>query len=436
MIRFSIELLAIILELLIYLVFFHDFFGKARFSTPVMTLIYISIGAISMVVSYFPVPDMVQTISYIGTIMLLGLCYQGQLFVKLFVPFLFQIASINVEQSMAMILGPMRIAVELYGEAGFNLYYFTGVVLSNLTILLLVKLLANGRDYLFIKRQDIDYPVYFVVLFAVPLCLFYCIERMAELIARIGDFSLSMILPVLLLTMLITAFLLLFDILLQSLERKRQIELLGKQLELEQQYHAILLDKHQQFQGLRHDMKQNMSNIANLIKNEHFTEAMQYAQQQSGQLAQTSVVETGHPLLDSILTVKETQANQSGIQMQTYVSAELQQISVDVSDIVSICSNALTNAIEAVSQITQPDARKIWFHLTQDESYLHIVVRNTTAGEVKIQNNTIPTTKADKTTHGFGLQIIQRITAKYEGTCTLDYHNQMFSIKIILPLNQ
>ena len=434
MIQFSIEILAIVLELLIYMVFFHEFFGKAKFSTAVMVLIYTVIGIVSLAVSCLPVSNIIHWCIYIGAILILALCYQGHLFVKLLVPFVFQLASMAVEKCYAMILGPMRMAMELYDDAGFSLYYFTGVVLSNLTILLMVKLLANGREYLFVRRQDLDYPMYFVVLFIVPICLFYCIEQVGTLIVQTGAFTLPMILTEILLTALTTAFLLLFDVLLQGLERKRQIELLGKQLELERQYHTILLDKHQQFQELRHDMKQNMNAIAGLIKNEHYSEAMQYAEQQSGQLACTSVIETGHPLLDTILTVKEQQAAQEHAQMHTYISADLQALPIDIGDIVSICSNGLTNAIEAVRHIENTDERKIWFHITQDHGYLHIVVRNTVAADLKIQENHIATTKEDKTMHGFGLQIIRRITAKYEGTCTLECRNQIFSLKVILPI--
>ena len=434
MTKFWIDVLAIILELLIYMVFFHHFFGTAKFTKLTMAGIYSVIGIVSLIVSYFPVPDTVQTISYLGTIMLLALCYQGKIFIKLFVPFAFQLASMAVEKSYAMILGPMRLAVELYGDAGFNLYYFTGVVLSNLTILLLVKVLAAKYMHSYAKRQDMDIPLHYIVLFAVPLFMFYCIEQMALLITQTGDFSPHRIIAILVLTGFTMAFLLLFDVLLQSIERKKQLELLGKQLELEHQYHAILLDKHQQFQGLRHDMKQNMNNIANLIKNEHYTEAMQYAEQQSGQLAQTSVIETGHPLLDSILTVKEQQAHQVNAQVHTFIAAELSQLSVDIGDIASICSNAMDNAIEAVCQVESQEERKIWFTITQEQHFLHIVVRNTVAEDIKIMSNRIPTTKEDPALHGFGLQIIQRITAKYNGNCALECHDRMFSIKIILPL--
>lgn len=49
-----------------------------------------------------------------------------------------------------------------------------------------------------------------------------------------------------------------------------------------------------------------------------------YAQQQSGKLALTAVVQTGVPLLDTILTLKAEQAQQAGVQFESYVSVQLQ----------------------------------------------------------------------------------------------------------------
>ncbi|MBQ2995518.1 MAG: hypothetical protein IJD56_08460, partial [Peptococcaceae bacterium] len=90
MIQFSIELLAIVLELLIYMVFFHEFFGKAKFSTAAMVLIYTAVGIASLAVSCLPVSNMIHWGIYIGAILLLALCYQGPLFVKVLVPVVFQ----------------------------------------------------------------------------------------------------------------------------------------------------------------------------------------------------------------------------------------------------------------------------------------------------------------------------------------------------------
>lgn len=64
------------------------------------------------------------------------------------------------------------------------------------------------------------------------------------------------------------------------------------------------------------------------------------------------------------------------------------------------------------------------------------MVRNTTAGDVKIVNNDIVTTKEDKTLHGYGLKIIRSVTDKYQGTLSLQYKDNLFALKVLLPMKR
>lgn len=428
--------LAIVLELIIYFFFFRHFFGRAKFLPKTMFAIYAGLGVLSFCLSWFEELDPIQTIGYFAVILILAMCYKGQIFVKLFVPFLFQAIGIMVEDCYALFLEPLRLAGLAYGEAGHNIYYFTGVVLSNLTILFLVRFLANAKDYLFIRKHDIEIPLYFSVLFVFPAAMLFVISQLEMLVLKMGHISLVAMMPTLILTGFTVAFFFFFDGMLQSIQNKQQLELLRSQLEQEQRYHTILLNKHQKFQQLRHDMKYSFSNIAGLIKNGHSEEAMQYAEQQSGQLARTSVIETGHPLLDTILTIREDQAKTLGAEFESFVSTDLSRVDISIDDLASLCSNALSNAVEAVEQIVEPSRRKIWCSITQDKQYLHIAVRNTTAHDVTITDNTVETTKADKNLHGFGLKIIRQITEKYNGTYTLQCKNCMFTVQITLPISR
>ena len=436
MVAIAIDALAILLELIIYFFFFRHFFGREKYSSGIMFAVYAGVGVVSFCLSWFEALDSVHLIGYFVVILLLAMCYEGQLFVKLFVPFLFQVIGMMVEDCYVLILEPLRLQGLVYGEAGRNVYYFTGVVLSNLTILLIVRFLANAKDYLFIRKHDIDIPLYFSVLFIFPASMLFVIHQLESFILEAGRISLVATFPTLILTSFTVAFFYIFDAMLQSIQNKRQLELLYRQLEQEKQYHTILLNKHQKFQQLRHDMKYSFSNIAGLIKNGHSEEAMQYAEQQSGQLARTSVIETGHPLLDTILTIREDQAKTLGAEFESFVSTDLSRVDISIDDLASLCSNALSNAVEAVEQIAESSQRKIWCSITQDRQYLHIAVRNTTAHDVTITDNTVETTKADKTLHGFGLKIIRQITEKYNGTYTLQCKNYMFTIRITLPTNR
>ena len=94
----AIDALAIVLELIIYFFFFRHFFGKEKFSSAIMLAVYAALGVVSFCLSWFAIPDMVQTIGYYAVILILAMCYEGQLFVKLFVPFLFQTVGIMVEE--------------------------------------------------------------------------------------------------------------------------------------------------------------------------------------------------------------------------------------------------------------------------------------------------------------------------------------------------
>ena len=86
MILIAIDVLAIVLELIIYYFFFKHFFGKPHFSKNSMLAIYVAVGLYSFGVSYFSVPDIVQTVSYLAVIVLLAFCYEGALVVKIVVP--------------------------------------------------------------------------------------------------------------------------------------------------------------------------------------------------------------------------------------------------------------------------------------------------------------------------------------------------------------
>lgn len=435
MIGFGLDALSVIFELLIYQFFFHHFFGKPRFSKAVMVLVYGAVGVASLWLSVADISNDLQVIGYFAVIIILAFCYSERIFIKIFIPFLFQAIGMVVENCYSVILFPVKEAAQIYGQSGQQFYYFIGIVLSNLTILLILRLLTSYQGYLFLRRQDIPFPLYFVVLFFFPLMILYIIDQFSLLSAQAGALGWQTVWVVVLLTVIAIAFFFLFDAMLQTMYNRQQMDLLRKQLAQEQEYHAVLLNKHQQLQELRHDSRKHFETVAGLLKNGHTDDALAYAQQQSGKLALTAVVQTGVPLLDTIFTLKAEQAQQAGVQFESYVSVQLQPENIALDDLASLLTNGLDNALEAVQNIEDPQHRKIWCRLVQDGSYLHITVRNTVARPVVIAGNTIATTKADKKLHGFGMGIIKRVTEKYDGSYQFSCQHNVFTLKIMLLLD-
>ena len=361
------------------------------------------------------------------------MCYQGQFFIKLFLPFLFQASSIMVERCYGVILMPTYDALQVYGEAGRQVYFFIGIVLSNLTILLLVKLLGSWKNYVFLKQQIVHVPLYFGLLLGFPVSVLFVIDQYYILIAELEKINFVRMLPIIFLTVLTIAFFFLFDLLLRYQQEQQLIEALQWQLDQEREYHDILLEKHQQFQGLRHDMKEHFTAIASLIDLEQYEKARRYAEKQVGKLELTAVVQTGDPLLDTILTIKADAARKLGIDFQCQVFAKLQTTPIAPDDLASLFSNILNNALEAAAQVTEADKRRIICKLIQEGQFLHITVANAVMQDIVIKDNVLLTTKSDKALHGYGLKLIRQIVEKYNGAYTLSCQERIFTIAIVLP---
>lgn len=431
-IEFLLNALSVCFELLIYYYFFHFFFGRSKYSKKTMWVAYLLVGIASLILSNTALSIIEKRISYFLIILSLSIFYNGSFFLKCFLSFLFQAISIMVERSYNTLLIPLRIYLESYAPFGKYIEYFIGIVLSNLTIIFVLRFLRSCKKYFFIRKQS-KIPKKYCILFLFPILTFFIIDQFYSLIMKSGEFSFYAVLPIFILTMINIAFFILFDYIILFDENKKKLDIMQKQIAQEQQYHQILLNKHQQFQGMRHDMQKHFNTLAGLIKNGHYKEAERFAENQSGKLAATSTIETGVPLLDTILTIKEEEAKRFHCTFYSYTSDIIEIPQVDIDDLASLLSNILDNALDAIQKIPLIEQRKIWVQIIQENKYLKICIRNTVMENIPIQNNTLFTTKQNKELHGFGLSNLKRITEKYNGSYYLTCKNKIFSTTILLP---
>ena len=89
----------------------------------------------------------------------------------------------------------------------------------------------------------------------------------------------------------------------------------------------------------------------------------------------------------------------------------------EAADMGVLLSNLLDNAIEANRSYC--GSKKIHVTALWKKSFL-FSIRNT-SNPVRIENNTIQTTKPDPQLHGFGLSNVKLILEKYNGDFTMDY---------------
>ena len=143
-------------------------------------------------------------------------------------------------------------------------------------------------------------------------------------------------------------------------------------------------------------------------------------------------VNTGNEILDTILTEKNLWCEKNGITMACMVDGKCFEF-METIDIFAIFGNALTNAVESVSQIEEPDKRMISVLSFVRMDVVFIQFENYYESEI-IRHGELPESTKDRDgSHGYGLKSIRYSVQKYGGYMTIDTEENIFRLQISLP---
>ena len=143
--------------------------------------------------------------------------------------------------------------------------------------------------------------------------------------------------------------------------------------------------------------------------------------------------QTGNEVLDRILTSKSLVLQKNGIELT--VMCEGKSLSVfSNSDLISLFTNILDNAVEAVMKIPQAQNRYISLIVKTRSGFLYIEQSNPYVDKVEIRNDFILTTKRNKYLNGFGTKSISLIVRNHGGKVNYDAVDGIFTLRILVPV--
>lgn len=146
-----------------------------------------------------------------------------------------------------------------------------------------------------------------------------------------------------------------------------------------------------------------------------------------------TTVRCGNSTLDVLLTDKLYQCNSNQIDFSMMVQgAELGFMSS--TDIVSLFSNALENAIECELRVEDAGKRCIALTVSRKGGFVCIHVENYCEERLELRDGLPVTTKADKGFHGFGVKSMRYVAEKYGGSIQAGTRKDMFVLNILLPV--
>lgn len=201
-------------------------------------------------------------------------------------------------------------------------------------------------------------------------------------------------------------------------QKTRQQVMLSAYQQKEKDIESIL-DMHRQNSKQRHDFKNVILLIKELIRDEQYNKATEMLDKYSEGYKNNNLTEivSDNIVLNYLLNRKINQCREAGIDMACYVLGNF--ASVDDMDLYILLENLCDNAIEAAGQCEKPSIK---LQIAENNASMYIDIGNTTKGNVLNNNPDMNTTKKDKNMHGFGIMNIRDIIDKYNGT--INYEQQ------------
>ncbi|MGG7142940.1 sensor histidine kinase [Clostridium nigeriense] len=211
---------------------------------------------------------------------------------------------------------------------------------------------------------------------------------------------------------------------------KNDNKLLNLQLDYQLKYYNNLNERNSNLKSYKHDMLNHLSTVYNLIDNNNIEDSKKYISSMINNFSKKrmSVIDTGNPILDSILSEKIEIAKKQNIQISQEIFIN-KNLKIDLLDCCIIFSNILDNAIEASSKVKNNKYIKI--KLMSKGNMLICKISNSIDKNVKI-NKDFRTTKKDSYFHGIGLKNVKNTINKYEGELSITYDNFTFVTSFIL----
>lgn len=109
-----------------------------------------------------------------------------------------------------------------------------------------------------------------------------------------------------------------------------------------------------------------------------------------------------------------------------------QLLSISETELCALLSNGLENAIEAAAQADDEQFKKVRISCQTHKDNLLIFIENSFTGKVAMEGG-LP--QSFREGHGFGVKSMAMIAEKYNGYCSFEAKDEIFTLRIVLPLS-
>lgn len=211
---------------------------------------------------------------------------------------------------------------------------------------------------------------------------------------------------------------------------KAENKCIKENIALQYNYYLNMQHSQQKIRNLYHDMKNHMICIEKIYGENDYIKSI------NKQLNEfTYIYNTNNIILDIILNDKRNICENKKIELIADINFKECNF-IDITDVCSIFSNIIDNAIEACDKIENNKIeKKIRLKGTNVNRLYVLKCENTKLNKINKENELFMTDKKDKFLHGVGIKSIKASVEKYNGNLELNDLGNKFLVNICIPLN-
>ncbi|MEG1862556.1 MAG: ATP-binding protein [Oscillospiraceae bacterium] len=322
----------------------------------------------------------------------------------------------------------MRLTERRFGYIFLGLYFVTLIV----SLLLIDRFLKKDFQYLIGYYSDHHFFRLFFLPFTYNICTFMVGRYSYTMTTTVSN----LIMRSLLFILAFVAYMLVLDISRtdrekQSLEKIQS--LLSIQLDAANRQMDFLHKSQELSKIYRHDIRHHLALLSNFAAEGNLPKISEYLRAANADIdAITPIRYCENEMANLLISSFGSVANSDGVVLTANIELP-NELSISDTELCSLLSNALENAVTAAAKVDDTDLRKVLIRIFVNKGKLFIYIENPYSGQIETIDG-LPISQKGEEHHGLGVKSMFAIVEKHKGLYSFDTQNNIFALRLVLPL--